>query len=278
MEPWQEAELEYARRLRQSTAEQRKSLYGEAYSAVSALAWTGSDCDDPEKRTAGTSRVLVEILARLCRPDDVVLEVGCGRGYTCLGLAGSIKQIVGTDVSDPSLQEARALLRRNKVSNARILKAGADALTEHFEPESFDKVISIDVYEHLHPDDALKHLREVYKLLKRGGAYIIKTPNRVSGPHDMTKDVFPDAKEALGFHLNELTNRELMDRMREIGFGRFRSMFPLAHKLPVSFDIWYPAQISSMVEGWYNDSKDKGFVKRLKALFMGITLMAVKCK
>ncbi len=95
MVSWQELEFEYAKRLRASSRDERRTLYSEAYSAVSGIRMKTMSTTDIEKRTAGTSRSLVGILARVCRSDDRVLELGCGRGYTCLKLAPHVKEIIG---------------------------------------------------------------------------------------------------------------------------------------------------------------------------------------
>lgn len=275
MERWAELELDYARRLRASNREQRKSLYAEAYREVSKARMETVACTDPEKRTAGTSKALVAILARVCRPEQRVLEVGCGRGYTCWQLAAHVREIVGTDVSEPALAEARDLLRQRGVTNARIVEASGDALTAHFAKESFDLVISIEVYEHLHPEDGDRHLREVCAVLKPGGVYIVVTPNRLNGPADVTRDVFPEATEPLGFHLNETTNRELIAQMQQIGFCRFSSLLPLAGKVPGLADFWYPARVCVWAEKLHPKLQRVG-AGRLSRTFLGIMLKAVK--
>ena len=69
--------------------------------------------------------------------------------------------------------------------------------------------------EHLHPDDARDQLVNLNRALRLGGAYVFVTPNRVTGPHDISRgfDVI-----ATGFHLREYTNAELIDLLRACGF------------------------------------------------------------
>ena len=275
MERWEQLELEYAERLRTSSREERKALYAEAYSVVSEQA-IKSLPDDPGKRTAGTSRTLVRALIRRCQKNETVLEIGCGRGYTCLGLAPYVKEIVGVDVSEPVLEEARELLKKNHITNAKIQKISGDGLTENLETEFFDKVISIDVYEHLHPDDAEGHLRDVYELLKPGGKYIIVTPNQLTGPHDFTRRVFPDAKKALGFHLNETSATELVEKMKMAGFSKFQIVLPFIIKFPIVDRINYPISLQYWLEQKYLRTKRPVFVKRAIGLFLGIRLIAKK--
>ena len=205
MEAWKALEFEYGRRLRESGREERRRLYAEAYSAVSALAVQKCRSDSPEDRTAGTSPSLVEVLCQLVGRDDDVLEVGCGRGYTCLMLASHVRSMVGTEVSSSSVDESSRVMSREGIANVRIALVSGVELTDHFEPGAFSACLSIDVLEHLHPEDAALHLEQVFRLLRPGGRYIIVTPNRLNGPHDVTRTEFPEAKEPLGFHLNEST-------------------------------------------------------------------------
>jgi SAM-dependent methyltransferase len=273
---WRDLELEYARRLRSSDREKRKALYVEAYSTV-AEHWVSDLSTEPERRTAGTSPNIVNSLIRLCDASDHVLEVGCGRGYTCLKLAPHVRSLVGIDVSDPVLKEAREILYANQVSNVEIIKGSADELTACFESETFDKVISIDVYEHLHPIDAAVHLVETHAVLRPGGRFIIVTPNRSTGPHDITRDLFPDAKEALGFHLNETTCKNLVQEMKRVGFVKFRSLLPISFRLPVPFDIIYPSSLFVLIERKFQ-RLHKGSVRdRLIDMISSIFLIAERC-
>ncbi|MBN2532791.1 MAG: class I SAM-dependent methyltransferase [Spirochaetales bacterium] len=222
MEKKRELEFYYASRLRESNAAERKKLYHEAYSVVSNFRTKRTANDDPVKRTAGTSKRVVQILSGMVNKHENVLEVGCGRGYTCLKLAPYVKSMAGVDVSEPAITEAKELLAQYKIKNVRIMQVSAFELIDYFSENEFDTCISIDVVEHLHPEDAKEHLQQVLHILKPGGKYIVIMPNRISGPHDITQKEFPGVKEALGFHLNESTYKEMIHIMRVIGFNNFK--------------------------------------------------------
>ena len=70
--------------------------------------------------------------------------------------------------------------------------------------------------EHLHPDDSRDQLQNIYGALEPGGKYICITPNRLTGPHDVSK-FFDDV--ATGFHLKEYTLGELSTLFARIGFS-----------------------------------------------------------
>jgi SAM-dependent methyltransferase len=238
-EPWKLLEIEYGRRIRAAGRAERRALYAEANSEVAKLR-LASLPNEPEARTAGTSPALVRFLIRRCSPGDTVLEVGCGTGYTCWKLAPHVRRIIGTDISEPRLREAEALLRLHDVRNAEVRAVFADELVAAFGPESFDRVISVDVYEHLHPEEGAAHLKEVWSVLRPGGVYIAITANRLVGPTDITRDVFPGAAEARGFHFNETTHEELARALREAGFSSVRCAWRAPKALPIVFHVPIP--------------------------------------
>ena len=225
MEKWQELEFIYAKRLRECNRENRKKLYLEAYSEVSRLAIKSFRSTDPEQRTAGTSKRLAFSLSHHISTDDHILEIGCGRGYTCFKLASLAGSIVGIEVSKASILEAKDLISKHEIDNVTIEQISAIDIQEHFSNCTFDTALSIDVVEHLHPEDAADHFHQVYDVLKPNGKYMIVMPNRLNGPHDLTRVVFPKAKEPLGFHLNESTYADTIEILRSVGFRKFHAMF-----------------------------------------------------
>jgi SAM-dependent methyltransferase len=106
-------------------------------------------------------RILIHL-----RPDAAVLDLGAGAGIVeqmnFRGMAGSV---CGVDidfrvVDNPMLDEGRV--------------ANADGIP--YEDARFDVVFSDNVLEHL--DQPLKVFREVARVLKPGGAFLFKTPNK----------------------------------------------------------------------------------------------------
>jgi hypothetical protein len=61
------------------------------------------------------------------------------------------------------------------------------------------------------------HLSQIYTALAPGGRYVCITPNRPTGPHDISK--YFDTV-ATGLHLQEYTTTELARLMRCAGFER----------------------------------------------------------
>ena len=276
MEPWIELEVEYARRLREASAEERRTLYAEAYSRVGALRMASMHAEAPEHRTAGTYPALAERLASFCRPSDRVLEIGCGRGYTCLKLAPHVRSIVGLDVSAPALEETRAVLLENGIENVELHGYDAQGLTAHFEPSSFDKAISIELIEHLHPEDCRDHYRQVYEVLRPGGQYFIVTPSRVNGPHDISREVDPQQSDPIGFHLNETSFADIRVELRRAGFRRLRMFFAFG-RYGSLFNWWCPpAYVGVFLEQTYKRLRSIQPAEKLLRHFVSLKVAAEK--
>ena len=62
-----------------------------------------------------------------------------------------------------------------------------DGFNFPFNNESFDLAYSNQLMEHLHPEDAIDQVQEIYRILRKGGKYICITPNGINGPHDISR-------------------------------------------------------------------------------------------
>jgi len=95
----------------------------------------------------------------------------------------------------------------------------SDGVTIPVDPESVDLVYSNQLMEHLHPEDASEQVRNIIKALALGGKYVCATPNRLTGPHDVSR-YFGDT--ARGFHLCEYSLGDLRRLFLEAGFRDVR--------------------------------------------------------
>lgn len=108
-------------------------------------------------------------------PDDHVLDIGTGHGRS-LGVMAAIADkglVVGVDGSDAMLKIATRdngpLIAINRV---RVEKAASDALP--FADGSFDKAIAMHTLYFWNP--AEPHLREIVRILKKGGTFVLGFP------------------------------------------------------------------------------------------------------
>lgn len=120
---------------------------------------------------AGSERTLERTRA-LLRPDDWVLELGCGTGTTALQLAPHVRSYVATDISGQMIAIAEAKTAANPVASLCFCAATAEDMASGH--TAFDAVLGFN-YLHLVRDPA-NTLRTIKGLLRPGGLFISKTP------------------------------------------------------------------------------------------------------
>lgn len=211
--------------MRHSTLEQREAgLYGELYDEL-----IGSLDDHPRKSVnsgetpAHPDGYIARQAAMVIREvgaTDVFLDLGGGDCRVALAVAPHVAKAIVVDVSD-------ALVPGNHgARNFEFAKTRGVDIPLPTESVSF--IYSNQVMEHLHPEDAIAQLRELFRVLKPGGRYLIRTPNRVTGPHDVSM-YFEEI--ARGTHMKEYTYASLSEILRDAGFVRPTIIIaPRAHR------------------------------------------------
>ncbi len=101
--------------------------------------------------------------------DIRILEIGSGKGRLLSNLVDDGYNIKGIELRQEYIDRSFELYGELPVE-----QMSGDEM--NFEDTSFDCVISFDVFEHIPDTD--KHLREVNRVLKKGGIYLLQTPNK----------------------------------------------------------------------------------------------------
>jgi SAM-dependent methyltransferase len=104
----------------------------------------------------------------LCR-GAAVLDAGCGVGYGTAYLAEVAASVVGVDVSRDAIEYARS-----HYAGPRTRFEVMDLTALAFPDATFDAVCSFETLEHVHEPRAA--VREVARVLKREGVYVVSTP------------------------------------------------------------------------------------------------------
>lgn len=104
--------------------------------------------------------------------DRVVLDFGCGNGAQTLAFAGSGCRMIAVDVNVEHLRT----LSNHLSGTEELVAVQYDGRNLPVAPESIDVVVSYDVLEHV--ADESQALREVHRVLKPGGSFVITVPNK----------------------------------------------------------------------------------------------------
>ncbi len=125
-------------------------------------------------------RMARSLLLMNLEPGTRVLDVGCGRGEIALHAARRGAEVVGIDYSADCLRLTRQTLEvASDRERTRVTLRQADATALPFGDEAFDRVLMLDIVEHLHDWQISRALRETYRVLSPQGYLVLHTlPNR----------------------------------------------------------------------------------------------------
>lgn len=191
--------------LRSASKQERRDLYSVVYDEYF------SKVGESTQSTASRQQMVdleAQTLAPFLTKNSVFLEIGAGDCALALHVADAVNHAYAIEASEKVAPAATVL-----ESFELIL---SDSIPLPFNDNSVDVAYSCHFLEHLHPEDAKEHAAEVRRILRPDGIYLCVTPNRLWGPHDISRyfDEIPT-----GFHLREYTHAELCQLMLEVGFA-----------------------------------------------------------
>ena len=130
-------------------------------------------------RMFGYRRWQQKCLEKLCfRDEDRVLCVGLGTGNELRHIVrlNNRVNITGVDYSDTALRKAK---RKASQSGVAITLLRMDARQLDFSDDSFDHIVCLHVMDFL--DDHMQVTREIIRVLKPGGQFVITFPSSREG-------------------------------------------------------------------------------------------------
>ncbi len=200
-------EKQLADRLRNASKEERRTLYSSVYDEL--FRRLPHHPQHTHRASASAVASQMRFVKRFLRPESTFLEVGPGDCALSFAVARRVKQVYAVDVSDE--------ITRTRSVPGNFTLALSDGCSVPVPPGTVDVAFSNQLMEHLHPDDAIEQLHNLYEALAPGGVYACMTPNRLTGPHDISRYF---RKVAEGLHLKEYSLSELRALLRHVGFSR----------------------------------------------------------
>ena len=154
-------EIELAERLRSAPRDERLGLYGavydELYRRVPSHPQLVRKVSDAERRAGVADRI--SLLRRFIDLNTVFLEIGAGDGSLPLEVARHARKCYALDVSKEIL---------SGVQHARVETVLSDGCSVPVPANSVTLAYSFQVMEHIHPDDALEQLRNLFAVIAPG--------------------------------------------------------------------------------------------------------------
>ena len=158
------------------------------------------------------------------RPDDVVLDLGCGNGMHTARAASIAVTVIGMDYYSEYLDVARAVF---STPHLAFLEANVTRRLP-FPDAHFTAVLCLDVIEHLVPRQAV--LREIARVLTPDGVLLISAPNRATTWRRRLVEAglfsFSDPD-----HKVEYTREEFCNELAEAGFEP-GALMPIVYDTP----------------------------------------------
>ncbi len=158
--------------------------------------------------------------------NDVVLDIGCHNGQRDFKLAPKVQKIIAFDYDPKFLNQAIDWQSKEKIDNIDFLKISAEEILP-FSNNSFDKILFLDVLEHLYNRDQI--LRECYRILKPGGKMILAIPN--------TQTSWKKFQKSAGLNFYSDPDHKIEYSKEEIILEHQKAGFEVLEVNPVGYDF-----------------------------------------
>lgn len=174
----------------------------------STIAYYQAHASDLAKRyeSADVSNVQ-KLITQTFKRKSTLLELGCGTGREASFLLGMGYEVWGSDASDSML--AQALFHHPELKGRLTqlqLPSPIGAASE-----SYDGVFSVAMLMHLPKDCIAESLKEIYRVIKKGGYFLFS----VSLIRD---DVNENGYDQKGRHFNSMSSDEWLLLCKDAGF------------------------------------------------------------
>src|SRR3989344_1073150 len=156
--------------------------------------------------------------------EDMVLDLGCGNGQSGIKAAKFAKKVIGVDINETLLGIAKLSATTSKIKNVKFETANLEKKLK-YKKNQFDKVIFLDVLEHLKNRDQL--LNEIKRVLRPQGLLFLGVPNSQTSWKKLQRSVgicsFSDPDHKIEFSESQI--RKLLSNhgftIKNFGYDHF---------------------------------------------------------
>ncbi len=159
---------------------------------------------------------------------DIVLDLGSGNGQNAIKAAKIAKKIVGLEYDQTLISIAVKIAVARRIKNVKFVKTDLEKKI-NYKNNSFDKIIFLDVLEHLANRDQI--LGEIKRILKSDGLLFLGVPNNETSWKKIQRSVgvcsYSDPDHKIEYSENQI-RRYLKKHKFEIiafGYGKFDTPF-----------------------------------------------------
>lgn len=191
------------------------------------------------------SQLKLAVVRKYCSADARLCDVGCGNGLFMRVLARECAHVTGVDLNADMLAECRAMIGREGISNADVIRSNASSLP--LSDSGFDLVYCFSTL--LLIPDVDGALREMVRILRPGGYLILDVAGRNNlsaiywrrwywrrghfGLHAFSYPAIERKIEALGLRLVESHALGFCDQWKYVpGLHLMRGLDRVFHSMP----------------------------------------------
>lgn len=124
-------------------------------------------------------KALVELVEKGRIKKGEALDICCGAGTNTVYLAKKGFQVTGIDISSKAIEYA---VKKAEEANVKIKLMVQNFLELPFEDEEFDFVFDMGCFHHVEIEDRETFIRGVFRVLKKGGTYLLICFSHKNGP------------------------------------------------------------------------------------------------
>ncbi|MGC8677853.1 MAG: class I SAM-dependent methyltransferase [Hydrogenobaculum sp.] len=144
---------------------------------------------------------------------DIALDIATGAGHTAVKLSRHVKEVVAIDVVENMLNQAKLLIKENKIENINLMNMDVHSL--EFKDDYFDIATCRFAPHHFYNIEVA--IKEVYRVLKKGGKLYVLDCS-VLNLEEAKATINNIEKLRDPSHVNSYSLEEWQDILKNVGF------------------------------------------------------------